>query len=117
MLDILLTEDGDIRINQDGDISLTDSVRQAIKIRLKWFLGEWRLGPEAGLPYFEEILIKNPNIPRCCEIFRDAILSVKEVTNVTDLSLDVDPVKRRTLLKFTAVTMEETFNEEVLLSV
>jgi hypothetical protein len=34
MKDILLTSDGDLKIDEQGDISLTDSIRQAIRIRL-----------------------------------------------------------------------------------
>ena len=39
MKDLRLNEDGDLHITDDGDIAFTDSVLQAIKIRLKWFLG------------------------------------------------------------------------------
>ena len=52
VLDILLDTGGDYKISDTGDIILTQSVRQAIKIRLKWFLGEWRLGPLLGLDYW-----------------------------------------------------------------
>lgn len=117
MLDILLSSKGDLKINDSGDIELTESVRQAIRIRLQWFWSEWRLGPEAGIPWFEEILVKNPNIDRCLQIFREAILSVKEVKNVRDMSLVIEPKTRQAKLKFTATTDEETINEEVLLNV
>lgn len=117
MLDILLTGSGDLKISDSGDIELTNSVRQAILIRLRWFLGEWRFGPEAGLPYLEEILIKNPNIVRCIELFRGAILSVDEVRNVENMILDINPSTRRGVLKFRAITEKEIFDEEVLISV
>lgn len=61
MLDIRLNEDGDIAISKNGDISTTESVRQAVMIRLRWIYDEWRLGPELGFPWFEEVFIKNPN--------------------------------------------------------
>lgn len=35
MKDILLTADGDLAIGETGDISITDSVRQAIRVRLR----------------------------------------------------------------------------------
>ena len=34
MKDLRLTEDGDLYITEDGDVQFTDSVLQAIKIRL-----------------------------------------------------------------------------------
>lgn len=117
MLDILLTGSGDLKITDSGDIELTNSVRQAILIRLRWFLGEWRFGPEAGLPYLEEILIKNPNIVRCIELFRGAILSVEEVRNVENMTLDINSSTRRGVLRFRAITDKEIFDEEVLISV
>ena len=62
MLDILLDSGGDLKVSETGDISLTESVRQAIRIRLLWFLGEWRLGPLLGLDYWGTILVKNPRL-------------------------------------------------------
>ena len=36
MVDIKLNRDGDIDVSAVGDISLTESVRQAVLIRLRW---------------------------------------------------------------------------------
>ena len=44
MVDIKLNRDGDIDVSAVGDISLTESVRQAVLIRLRWIYDEWRLG-------------------------------------------------------------------------
>jgi len=103
MKDLLLTRDGDLYINPaTGDIKITDNVEQAIKIRLLWFFQEWRLGPKYGIPYREEILIKNPNKLRVRQIFREAIMSVEEVTDVVDLAADVDPATRVLTVRYTA---------------
>lgn len=48
MVDIRLDKNGDIDISPTGDIFITESVRQAVLIRLRWFFGEWRLGPYMG---------------------------------------------------------------------
>lgn len=117
MLDILLRQDGDLMVTASGDIELTNSVRQAILIRLRWFLGEWRFGPDVGLPYLEEILIKNPNIIRCIDLFRNAILSVDEVRNVENMTLDVNAATRKGVLHFRAITDKEVIDEEVLIDV
>ncbi len=61
MKDLLLDKDGDLYLTSNGDVSLTDSVRQAILIRLRWFLGEWIFNTSFGMPYYSQILIKNPN--------------------------------------------------------
>lgn len=45
MKDLLLDKDGDLYLTPNGDVSLTDSVRQAILIRLRWFWGNGNLTP------------------------------------------------------------------------
>lgn len=117
VLDILLDTGGDYKISDTGDIILTQSVRQAIKIRLKWFLGEWRLGPLLGLDYWGTVLVKNPNLVKVRQAIRDEILSVEEVTGVNRVDLKADAAKRRLIVSYEAVTSEETFREEVKINV
>ena len=113
MLDILLTPDGDLNITENGGIQLTESVRQAVRIRLLWFFREWRFAPEFGVPYFEDILIKNPNINRIRAIVRREVLSVREVRDVRDLQIDINANRRIARIAFNAVTSRETYREEV----
>lgn len=113
MLDILLDSGGDLKVSETGDISLTESVRQAIRIRLLWFLGEWRLGPLLGLDYWGTILVKNPNLVKIRQAIRNEILSVDEVTAVNDLQLLYDAMSRTLAVRYEAVTSEETFRDEV----
>lgn len=117
MKDLLLTLDGDLALAATGDISITDSIRQAIVIRLRWFLNEWRLGPDFGLPYFEEILIKNPNEARIRQIFLEAILEVDEVSDAEILSFNIDKQNRKARLVFEAVTGEDFIRDEVVFDV
>ena len=56
-MDILLSADGDLYLTETGDISLVESVAQKIKIRLRWWLGEWRWDEEEGMPYLSLIHI------------------------------------------------------------
>ena len=117
VLDILLDTGGDYKISDTGDIILTQSVRQAIKIRLKWFLGEWRLGPLLGLDYWGTVLVKNPYLVKVRQAIRDEILSVEEVTGVNRVDLKADAAKRQLIVSYEAVTSEETFREEVKINV
>ena len=52
MIDLKLDATGDLELSAAGDISATDSIVQAVRIRLLWFFGEWRLMPSLGFPYF-----------------------------------------------------------------
>ena len=97
MLDIMLDKDGDIMISSTGDISLTESVRQAILIRLRWIFAEWRLGSEYGFPWFE----------------------IMQVNNVKDADIsDVvfDRAKRAASIRYTCKVGEEIFEDEVVLN-
>ena len=73
MTDIMLNTNGDIAISDTGDISLTESVRQAILVRLRWIYREWRLGPEYGFRWFEEVFVKNPNEVKIRHLIREEI--------------------------------------------
>lgn len=109
MKDFLLDDSGDLYIGKDGDIRLTDSIEQAIRIRIKWFLNEWRLGPKFGIPYYDEFFIKNPSKILMSGRLRTAIESVDEVVSVKSLSLDIDSRLRILSVRYTA----ETTNGEV----
>jgi len=107
MKDVLLTPDGDLFIDPaTGDVVITDSVAQAIMIRLRWFWSEWRLGPKYGIPYREEILIKNPSKLRIRQIFREEIMSVEEVDDVVELSADVNQVTRVLSVRYKVIATD-----------
>jgi hypothetical protein len=115
--DILLTGDGDLKVGENGDIALTDSVRQAIKIRLLWFLREWRFAPDYGVPYYEEILVKNPNLERIRRIIKNEILSVEEAGSVKSVTIAYDKSSRVAGISFIAVVNGEELRDEVKIDV
>ena len=47
-MDILLDKSGDLYVSPQGDIALTESVAQKIRIRLLWFAEEWRWSGHSG---------------------------------------------------------------------
>lgn len=105
--DILLASDGDIKITKTGDIVLTESIRQAVIIRLRWFFAEWRFNPQAGFPYFEEVFIKTPNIPKIKGLLRAEVMSVEGVIDVKDIEIQQDNQKRSCDVSFFIQTAEE----------
>lgn len=112
-MDIILDKSGDLLITPEGDIKLENSVAQKIKIRLRWFEGEWRWDEEEGLPYYGELLIKNPDTDYFESVIREKIFEVDEVTDVKDVQVLVDSKTRSAVIKFTALTDLETIKEEV----
>ena len=113
MLDILLTRDGDLSINDWGDIALTRSVRQAVRIRLLWFFGEWRFAPGLGVLYWEEVFVKNPNVGRIRRIVREQVMGVEEVQDVRNISIDITAGTRIARIAFDVTLEEEIYREEV----
>ncbi len=117
MKDLLINrKTGDLVVNSKGDISITDSVAQAIVIRLKWFFNEWRFSPQYGVPYYEEILIKNPSDLRIMQIIREEVMSVDEVDEVTDIKVTKQP-NRTALITFNVKALGDYEKMEVIVDV
>lgn len=115
MIDILLKSDGDLYISPNGNIQLGESVSQKIKIKLKWFEGEWRWDTDEGLPYLSDLLIKNPDTDYFESVIREKIFEVVEVTDVRDVSVTFNTESRAAVIRFVACTEQETIKEEVKL--
>ncbi len=115
MLDIMLDTGGDIKVSDTGDISTTESVRQAVKIRLRWIYNEWRLGPELGFPWFEEVFVKDPNTTKIRHLIRDEIMKVDEVTAAEVTSAEYDRAARTAKFVYTCTVGEAVFRDEVTL--
>ena len=115
MLDIRLNADGDLDVSAIGDIGLTESCRQAVLIRLRWIYEEWRLGPEYGFPWFEEVFIKNPNTVKIKQLIREEIMKVSGVTAAEVTRVEYDQRKREATFWYTVTVGEETYREEVTL--
>ncbi len=113
MVDFKLTKDGDLELTAQGDITITDSIAQAVRVRLLWFLEEWRLGPELGFPYFEDVFVKNPSQSKIRHHIRDTVLGVDGVIDVKHVSFTIDSKTREAVINVTFSTDEDTFREEV----
>lgn len=114
-MDMLLGADGDLVISGRGDIALGDSVAQKIRIRLLWFEGEWRWDTDEGLPYMDELFVKNPDVDSFESLIREKIFEVDEVTEVKEVLVDYDRQERTATVRYTALTDFETIKEEVVL--
>ena len=115
MLDIQLGSNGDLAVSEAGDIFMTQSVKQAVLIRRRWIFGEWRLGPEFGFRWFEDVLVKNPDTFKIKQLIREEILKVDEVVSAKVKTVNYDPAKRTFYCSYTFSTNEETYRDEVTL--
>ena len=103
MNDLQMTRDGDLRIT-DNDIAVTDSIEQGILIRLRWWFGEWRFGPDYGVKYFERVFVKNPNKTLIASDLQKQIMDVDGVLRVENIDIDMDYKTRSALIRYTVVT-------------
>lgn len=120
MTDFLLTSSGDLDLTT-GDLQLatgSTEIAQHIKIRLRYFLGEWFLDQRLGVPYFDQILLKNPNTNVVTDLLRRATLSTPGVLDVSSLSFVFDSATRTLAVDLRAIiTGNEVldFSEELIL--
>jgi len=82
---------GDVYLNEQGTVELTqslsDQVRQDLWIRLRFFLGEWFLDPTQGIPYFQNILGGKTPLPIVAQIYRKVILTTAGVASLDSFNL------------------------------
>ena len=110
MLDLKLNSDHDLDItNYDLSIvSEIDRVVQKLKIRLLFFYQEWYLDTAIGIPYYDEILIKNPDIGNVEAIIINEILDTPDVLELLSFDSFFDKEKRVYSVEFKVNT---TFGE------
>lgn len=63
---------------------------QRIVIAIKTHFGEWLLDTTRGLPWSEEILIKNPNLDQIVSRTRAYLLTIEGVIGIRQLDVSVD---------------------------
>jgi hypothetical protein len=96
MADFLLTTAGDLDLSTNDVQIIEDleAIRQELQIRYRFFLREWFLNPEEGIPYVEHVLKKNASETQIRAILTDVALSTNGVSKVRSLNLDLDTATR-----------------------
>lgn len=98
----------------------SEAIAQHLRIRLQFFLGEWFLNRDIGIPYFQDVFIKAPSTSVVRRIIRDVVAGTPGVAEVTDLLVDYEPADRRLNISFNATALPDgtpiTFDEELVLT-
>lgn len=79
--------DGDNRIARVED---KERVRQNIRERLQFFLGEWFLDIRVGVPWFQEIFVKPANLALTESELKRAIIQTKFVNELLEFEFLAD---------------------------
>lgn len=86
-------------------VLLTDenlAAAQRLECKFRQFRGEWFLDTRIGVPYYESIYVKKPNLQLVRRIFRRVILTEAVVATIEELNVKL--VGRELQFDFRAVT-------------
>lgn len=113
----------DLKLNSNHDLMfknnrlvLADGANQKaqqIKVALLTFLGEWFLDTSVGVPYFEQVLLKQVDKVKIENVFRQKIAAVKGVKRVLKLNTQIDRKERLLFVEFEAETAEGLVKDSV----
>ena len=117
MKDLLLDSNGDLLLNSDGDIQFTDSIEQAIEIRMRWFANEWKLGPSLGIPYYDEVFIKIPSEELIEEKLRDAISDIDDIEEIVYFNTLVDKELRKIKISYSVLVRDNAIEGSISINV
>jgi len=109
MSDLSIVQSTRELILEDGDLIMTDgieAIQQHLAQRLRTFLAEWFLDRRVGVPYYEQILIKNPNPSALDTIFKSVILNTPGIQELLEFDIQIDDQTRELTLEFRANTID-----------
>ena len=95
----------------NGDLSLADgdaAIRQRLLLSLQLFLGEWFLDTTKGVPYYQFILVKNPNLDLVEATIKNVILSCPGIVELTDFEFGYNNGLRTLSVNFDAKSTNGT---------
>lgn len=107
MYDLAMNVANSDLVIKDNDLLVIDNaerVAQQILITLRFWLGEWFLNTQDGIPYLDYVLIKNPNLSHIRQIFTEAIEKIDGVNRVASMDLDFYAVKRELEVSYSVET-------------
>lgn len=121
MANLKLATDGDLDFST-GNLQIvtgTAEIAQKVSVRLKFFLGEWFLDQRLGIPYFQQVFIKNPQFSVLNNLFRGVVVNTPGIAEVQSFSLALNSATRTLTVTFLAraSTGENiNFNEEFVIA-
>ena len=106
MLDIKLDINTHDIIIDDFDLQLCEDdlyLIQKLKIKFLFFYGEWFLDITQGIKYYEEILIKDPNVFTIDNMFKLTIMEDGYFSSIIEYQSDFNLQKREFSVSFKAM--------------
>jgi len=114
----LTTSTWDLYLDSSGNIATLEDkpvgplLTQRIKHRLQTFRGECFLDRSVGVPYFDEVMKKNPDLSRIRSLLASVINGVEGVKKILSLTVLFAPKTRNLSVNFRVLTSEDTVVED-----
>lgn len=107
-MDIQLDDNLDLLVtNNSLNLNMgSNAIRQHLRTKLGLFLGEWFLDTTVGVPWFRDVLVKNPNFVVIQDMLKDQILSTPGVIALERFDFDYVSGTRNLSLDFTVSSTE-----------
>lgn len=104
---------GNLKLDTNHDIIIgrgatrvggVDQVAQLVKCRLLALLGEWKLDPNLGIPWFESVFTKNTRISDVQATVANIIRSTNGVQQLISIDINPDFRERSLSISFVAIS-------------
>jgi len=82
--------------------TVTEHLSQKVTNNLATFLGEWFLDEDLGLPYYQDILKKQPDLDVINAIYRNAIEDIDGIIELVTFNSELDTGTREFTYTFQA---------------
>ena len=80
------------------------AIQAHVEARLRFFLGEWFLDTREGVPYYQEILVKNPDVSVVQTLLFRAVSETPGVKDLLEVEMSYDPSARTLFYSFRCST-------------
>lgn len=105
---LALTTGNDIALNARKRATLiTDPAAagaQKLSNKFRFFLGEWFLDQRLGVPYYQVVFVKNPDLGAIKQLFRKVIMGTAPFVDVPSLTVTLNAATRVLGFTFRAAT-------------
>ena len=106
----LLIVNNDLCLTSDSNPLGTNNVLQDILQNLNFFLGEWFMNNTYGVPWFQQILVKNPDQAKVEGLLMNTILGTPGVQQLLSYSFKVIRATRLLQCSFSVMTTSGVVN-------
>jgi len=104
----IATHDGNLSLDAHGHLALVSGaigLRQRIVTHLRFWRGEWALDTDAGIPYYERVLGRQPLAVSTAAI-ATAVRRIPGVRRIESLEVESSPNDRAATLRLSVDTDE-----------